>query len=239
MIDLYTAATPRAQGLDRARGTRRCPTRCTCSRSRRATRRSPSSWPSAPTAASRRSSIATTKATSRSSSRARSSIYLAEKTGRLMPADAKGRSRVMQWLMFQMGGVGPMMGQANVFFRYLPEKIQPAIDRYQGEGRRLFERARRPLADHEYLANDTTRSPTSPTGPGRTHRWSGVEVDDLPHLRRWRDRDPRPPGGAARHRDARRRSARAGQGGDDAAQGVRREKFKQNGRGRPVREGGV
>ena len=66
-------------------------------------------------------------------------IYLAEKTGRLMPTDVKGRSRVIQWLMFQMGHIGPMMGQANVFFRYLPEKIQPAIDRYQGEVRRLFE----------------------------------------------------------------------------------------------------
>ncbi len=65
-------------------------------------------------------------------------IYLAEKTGRLLPADAKGRSRVIQWLMFQMGGVGPMMGQANVFFRYFPQKIQPAIDRYQAESRRLL-----------------------------------------------------------------------------------------------------
>ena len=66
-------------------------------------------------------------------------IYLAEKTGKLMPTDSTGRSLVMQWLMFQMGGIGPMMGQANVFFRYLPEKIQPAIDRYQNECRRLFE----------------------------------------------------------------------------------------------------
>ncbi|MEY2688055.1 MAG: hypothetical protein RL375_2253, partial [Pseudomonadota bacterium] len=66
-------------------------------------------------------------------------VYLAEKTGRLMPADVKGRSLVMQWLMFQMSGVGPMMGQANVFHRYFPEKIQPAIDRYQNESRRLFE----------------------------------------------------------------------------------------------------
>ena len=65
-------------------------------------------------------------------------IYLAEKTGRLMPSDVRGRSRVLQWLMFQMGGVGPMMGQANVFFRYFSEKIQPAIDRYQGESKRLF-----------------------------------------------------------------------------------------------------
>src|SRR5574339_707310 len=65
-------------------------------------------------------------------------IYLAEKTGKLLPSDAKGRSRVMQWLMFQMGGIGPMMGQANVFYRYLPEKIPLAVDRYQNECRRLF-----------------------------------------------------------------------------------------------------
>ena len=66
-------------------------------------------------------------------------IYLAEKTGRLLPTDKAARARVMQWLMFQMGGIGPMMGQANVFYRYFPEKIQPAIDRYQNESRRLFE----------------------------------------------------------------------------------------------------
>ena len=65
-------------------------------------------------------------------------IYLAEKTGRLMPVDSEGRSRVLQWLMFQMGGLGPMMGQANVFFRYLPDKIPAAIERYQAETRRLL-----------------------------------------------------------------------------------------------------
>ena len=81
-------------------------------------------------------------------------VYLAEKTGQLMPSDAKGRSRVMQWLMFQMGGVGPMMGQANVFYRYFPQKIQPAIDRYQNESRRLFEVLNSQLARHEYLAGD-------------------------------------------------------------------------------------
>jgi GSH-dependent disulfide-bond oxidoreductase len=113
-------------------------------------------------------------------------VYLAEKTGRLMPADAKGRSRVMQWLMFQMGGIGPMMGQANVFFRYLQEKIPLAIDRYHGECRRLFRVLDHRLADHEYLANDAySIADIANWAWVRTHRWSGVEVEDLPHLKRW------------------------------------------------------
>jgi len=114
-------------------------------------------------------------------------IYLAEKTGRLMPSDAKGRSLVIQWLMFQMGGIGPMMGQANVFFRYFPEKIQPAIDRYQGECRRLFRVLDNRLKDHEFLAGDYSIADIANWAWVRTHRWSGVEIDDLPHLLRWRD----------------------------------------------------
>ena len=114
-------------------------------------------------------------------------IYLAEKTGQLMPSDVKGRSLVMQWLMFQMGGIGPMMGQANVFFRYFPEKIQPAIDRYQGECRRLFRVLDNRLKDHEFLAGDYSIADIANWAWVRTHRWSGVEVDDLPHLLRWRD----------------------------------------------------
>ena len=114
-------------------------------------------------------------------------IYLAEKTGRLMPADAKGRSRVLQWLMFQMGGIGPMMGQANVFFRYFPEKIQPAIDRYQGETKRLFRVLDGHLREHEYLAGDYSIADIANWAWVRTHRWSGVDLDGLPHLKRWRD----------------------------------------------------
>src|SRR6187399_445178 len=81
-------------------------------------------------------------------------MYLAEKTGKLMPTDVKRRSLVVQWLMFQMGGIGPMMGQANVFFRYAPAKIPYAIDRYQRECRRLFEVLDARLATAEYLAGD-------------------------------------------------------------------------------------
>jgi glutathione S-transferase/GST-like protein len=114
-------------------------------------------------------------------------IYLAEKTGRLMPTDVQGRSRVIQWLMFQMGGVGPMMGQANVFFRYFPEKIQPAIDRYQGESKRLLIVLDGHLKDHEYLAGDYSIADIANWAWVRTHRWSGVDVSDLPHLQRWLD----------------------------------------------------
>lgn len=114
-------------------------------------------------------------------------IYLAEKTGRLMPIDVKGRSRVLQWLMFQMGGIGPMMGQANVFFRYFPEKIPAAIDRYQGECKRLFRVLDGHLQQHEYLAGDYSIADIANWAWVRTHRWSGVEIDDQPHLKRWRD----------------------------------------------------
>jgi glutathione S-transferase/GST-like protein len=112
-------------------------------------------------------------------------VYLAEKTGQLMPTDVKGRSLVMQWLMFQMGGIGPMMGQANVFYRYFPEKIQSAIDRYQGESRRLFRVLDTRLQDHEFLAGEYSIADIANWAWVRTHKWSGVALDDLPHLKRW------------------------------------------------------
>ena len=114
-------------------------------------------------------------------------IYLAEKAGRLLPSDAKGRSRVIQWLMFQMGGVGPMMGQANVFYRYFPEKLQPAIDRYQNEGRRLFEVLDGRLGENEWLADDYSIADIANWCWVRTYKWSGVSVEGLDHLRRWLD----------------------------------------------------
>ena len=112
-------------------------------------------------------------------------IYLAEKTGRLLPADRRGRSRVIQWLMFQMGGIGPMMGQANVFYRYFPEKIQPAIDRYQHECRRLFEVLDARLSGNEWLADGYSIADIANWAWVRTHRWSGVPVEGLEHLHRW------------------------------------------------------
>ena len=112
-------------------------------------------------------------------------IYLAEQTGKLMPTDVNGRSLVMQWLMFQMGGIGPMMGQANVFYRYLPEKIQPAIDRYQNESRRLFEVLDRRLGESEWLAQDFSIADIANWCWVRTYKWSGVSRDGLKNLDRW------------------------------------------------------
>jgi GST-like protein len=112
-------------------------------------------------------------------------LYLAEKTGRLLPSDAKGRSRAIQWLMFQMGGLGPMQGQANVFFRYAPEKIPFAIERYQRETHRLYEVLDRRLGEAEYLAGDYGVADIASWPWVTLHGWAGVTLDGLDHLQRW------------------------------------------------------
>ncbi|MCP2225366.1 MULTISPECIES: glutathione S-transferase family protein [Pseudomonas] len=112
-------------------------------------------------------------------------IYLAELGGKLLPQDPKGRSVVLQWLMFQMGGIGPMQGQANVFFRYFPEKLQGAIDRYQHETRRLYEVLDTRLQAVEFLAGEYSIADIATYPWVRGHEWSGVEVDGLPALQRW------------------------------------------------------
>ena len=114
-------------------------------------------------------------------------IYLAEKAGKLLPTDVKGRSLVIQWLMFQMGGIGPMMGQANVFFRYAPERIPYAIERYQREVRRLFEVLDTRLKEHEFLAGDYSIADIANWSWVRGYKWSGVTLDGLPNLTRWLD----------------------------------------------------
>ena len=114
-------------------------------------------------------------------------IYLAEKADKLIPSNTKERAKVLEWLMFQMSGVGPMMGQANVFFRYFPEKIQPAIDRYQNESRRLFEVLDKHLEKNEWLAVDYSIADIANWCWVRTHKWSGVSTDGLNHLERWKN----------------------------------------------------
>ena len=114
-------------------------------------------------------------------------IYLAEKTGQLLPTEPKARAEVIQWLMFQMSGIGPMMGQANVFFRYFPEKIQPAIDRYQHECRRLFEVLDHRLGESQWLGQEYSIADIANWCWVRTYKWSGVSIDGLTNLRRWLD----------------------------------------------------
>ena len=114
-------------------------------------------------------------------------IYLADKAGKLIPKDTAKKYKVLEWLMFQMGGIGPMMGQANVFYRYFPEKLQPAIDRYQNEGRRLFEVLDKQLNDNEWLAGDYSIADIANWCWVRTHKWSGISIDGLENLERWKN----------------------------------------------------
>lgn len=117
-------------------------------------------------------------------------VYLAEKTGQLMPSDAKGRSRVMQWLMFQMGGVGPMLGQAHHFRIYAPEKIDYAVTRYTNEARRLYgvmdrqiERTGAYMAGRDYGIADIAIFPWL-----RSWQNQGIDWADYPALKVWFDR---------------------------------------------------
>jgi glutathione S-transferase len=114
-------------------------------------------------------------------------VYLAEKTGRLMPSDPRGRSTVLQWLMFQMGGVGPMQGQANVFYRYFPDKLPVVIDRYQNETRRLYGVLDQRLADREFLTDAYSIADIATYPWVDQHEWSGVSLDPFPNLARWHE----------------------------------------------------
>ncbi len=115
-------------------------------------------------------------------------VYLAEKTGKLLPADRKGRSTVLQWVMFQMSGIGPMQGQANVFYRYFPEKIESVIARYHNETKRLYEVLEARLEGREYLCDDYSIADIATWPWVRIHPWSGIEIDDLPNVQAWLDR---------------------------------------------------
>jgi GSH-dependent disulfide-bond oxidoreductase len=112
-------------------------------------------------------------------------IYLAEKSGKLLPTEKKGRSLVIQWLMFQMAGIGPMQGQANVFYRYAPEKIDYAINRYKRETKRLYTVLDTRLQDHEFLADEYSIADIATWPWVYIHDWSGVDIEDLPNLKRW------------------------------------------------------
>ena len=112
-------------------------------------------------------------------------LYLSEKSGKFMPTSLKGRYAAMQWLMFQMSGIGPMQGQAVAFERYFPEDVPAARKRYHNETRRLYEVLDRHLADHEWLAEEYSIADMANWSWIRSHKWARVPTDGLDHLERW------------------------------------------------------
>jgi GST-like protein len=114
-------------------------------------------------------------------------IYLAEKTGRLLPKDPAGRIEAIEWLMFQMASIGPMLGQAHHFRAYAPEKIPYAIERYSNEARRLYGVLDRRLAQVEYLAGEYSIADIATYPWLRAADRQGIEMSEYPHVTRWRD----------------------------------------------------
>ncbi|MEN7531319.1 MULTISPECIES: glutathione binding-like protein [unclassified Cupriavidus] len=115
-------------------------------------------------------------------------LYLASKTGKFLPEDVRGKYDALQWLMFQMGGVGPMLGQAHHFRIYAPEKIEYAVNRYTNEAKRLYGVIDKQLSNHAWLAGDSYSIADIATFPWlRSWQNQGVELSDYPHLKRWFD----------------------------------------------------
>ncbi|RYF61241.1 MAG: glutathione S-transferase family protein [Comamonadaceae bacterium] len=113
-------------------------------------------------------------------------LYLASKTGRFLPTDERGRWEVLQWLMFQMGGVGPMLGQAHHFRLYAPEKLPYAIDRYTNEARRLYGVIDRRLAQSPFIAGESYSIADIAIFPWlRSWQNQGIVLDEFVHLQTW------------------------------------------------------
>ena len=116
-------------------------------------------------------------------------LYLAGKTGRFLPEDTRGRYEVLQWLMFQMAGVGPMLGQAHHFRIYAPEKVPYAIDRYTREAQRLYGVMDKRLAVSPYIAGDDYTIADMAIFPWlRSWQNQGIDWADFPHVKAWFDR---------------------------------------------------
>ena len=115
-------------------------------------------------------------------------IYLASKTGKFLPEDLRDKWSTLQWLMFQMGGVGPMLGQAHHFLQYAPEKIEYAMNRYRNEANRLYGVIDRRLKESKYIACDEYTIADMAIVPWlRFPERQGVNVDEYPRLKKWRD----------------------------------------------------
>ncbi len=114
-------------------------------------------------------------------------MYLAEKTGMLMPPETAARYLVIQWLMFQMGGTDPMLGQAHHFLKFAPEKVPYAMERYAKEANRLYGVMDTRLAEVEYLAGAYSIADIACWAWSMTSEWQGVDMAEDPHVKRWFD----------------------------------------------------
>lgn len=114
-------------------------------------------------------------------------IYLSGKTGQFLPDSDRGKYEALQWLMFQMGGVGPMFGQAHHFRRFAPEQIPYAIDRYSREAARLYGVLNTRLAEHKFLADDYSIADIATYPWVARYEWQGIALEDYPHVKRWFD----------------------------------------------------
>jgi len=112
-------------------------------------------------------------------------MYLADKSGRLLPGAARARWEVIEWLMFQMGGIGPMLGQAHHFRDYAPEKLPYAIERYTNEAARLYGVLDRRLAGRDFVAGEYSIADIAIFPWLRSHERQGQRIEDFPHVRRW------------------------------------------------------
>jgi GST-like protein len=112
-------------------------------------------------------------------------LYLAEKTGKLLPQEGKRRSEAIQWLMFQMAGIGPMQGQAHVFKHYFPEKIPSVIQRFQNETKRLYSVLDKQLEGREYLVDELSIADIATWPWVLGHDYTGISIEGLPNLQRW------------------------------------------------------
>jgi GST-like protein len=112
-------------------------------------------------------------------------LYLAEKSGQLLPHDSRGKYDTIQWLMWQMGGLGPMLGQAHHFRRYAPEKLEYAINRYTNEAKRLYNVLDRAVSEAPYLAGEYSIADIAAFPWIIPHNWQGQALEDFPNLKRW------------------------------------------------------
>jgi len=111
--------------------------------------------------------------------------YLAEKTGKLLPKDLHGKYRVLQWVYWQVGGLGPMAGQAHHFLKYAPQKVEYAMHRFRGETARLYKVMDKQLAKHEYLAGEYSIADIAAWPWVTRHDWQEQNLDDFPNVKRW------------------------------------------------------